>query len=177
MNNAVVANGELPPDDDGPVEEMLGVECDDGGAWSPKEKAALTPAKAARRPHRAKVPPTNAQMTEEWSQNPTNNARRRRTRIPQQMGNGLGVPRGDQPRDVILGPSAGDSLVVGNIDLPEDVANDEFDDHLVNVRETRRPKQTCSSCLATRPRKRKEPLAAYIQDTVVQSRACRPLGF
>ena len=176
MKNAIVAIGELPPDDDGPVEEMLGVECDDGGAWSPKEKAALTPAKAARRPHRAKAPPTNAQMTE-WSQNPTNNARRRRTRIPQQMGNGLGVPRGDQPRDVIPGPSAGDSLVAGNIDLPEDVANNEFDDHLVDVEGTRRPKQTDSSCLATRPRKRKQPLAADIQDTGVQSRACRPLGF
>ena len=134
MKNTIVAIGELPPDDNGPVEEMLGVECDDGGAWSPKAKAALTPAKAARHPHRAKAPPTNAQMTE-WSQNPTNNARKRRTRIPQQMGNGLGVPRGDHPGDVILGPSVGDSLVVGNIDLPEDVANDEFDDHLVDVRD------------------------------------------
>ena len=81
------------------------------------------------------------------------------------MGNGLGVPRGDQPRDVIPGPSAGDSLVAGNIDLPEDVANNEFDDHLVDVEGTRRPKQTDSSCLATRPRKKKEPLAADIQDT------------
>ena len=176
MKNTIVAIGELPPDDNGPVEEMLGVECDDGGAWSPKAKAALTPAKAARHPHRAKAPPTNAQMTE-WSQNPTNNARKRRTRIPQQMGNGLGVPRGDHPGDVILGPSVGDSLVVGNIDLPEDVANDEFDDHLVDVRDTRRLKQTDSSFLATRPRKRNKPLAADIQDTVVQSRACRPLGF
>ena len=122
MTNAIVANGELPPDDDGPVEEMLGVECDDGGAWSPKEKAALTPAKAARRPHRAKAPPTNAQMTE-WSQNP--NARKRQW-IPQQMEKGLGVPRGDQPRDVIPGPSAGDSLAAGDIDLPDRVANDDL---------------------------------------------------
>ena len=137
------------------------MECDDGGAWSPKAKAALTPAKAARHPHRAKAPPTNAQMTE-WSQNPTNNARRRRKRIPQHMGNGLGVPRGDHPGDVIPGPSAGDSLVAGNIDLPEDVANNEFDDHLVDVEGTRRPKQTDSSCLATRPRKRNKPLAADI---------------
>ena len=151
MNNAVVANGELPPDDDGPVEEMLSVECDDGGAWSPKAKAAPTPAKAARHPHRAKAPPTHAQMTE-WSQNP--NAWKRQG-IPEQMRKGLGEPRGDQPRDVIPGPSAGgprgdhpgdvipgpsagDSLAAGNIDLPEEVANDELDDLLVDDVSTRR---------------------------------------
>ena len=90
MKNAIVAIGELPPDDDGPVEEMLGVECDDGGAWSPKEKAALTPAKAARRPHRAKAPPTNAQMTE-WSQNPQ---RAEATMDPTTDGEGAGGTNG-----------------------------------------------------------------------------------
>ena len=74
MKNAIVANGELPSDDDGPVEEMLNEECDNGGAWSPKTNAAPTPAKAARHPHRTKAQPTHAQMTE-WSQNP--NARKR----------------------------------------------------------------------------------------------------
>ena len=42
-------------------------------------------------------------------------------------------PRGDHPRDVIPGPSAGDSLAAGNIDLPEEVANDELDDLLEDV--------------------------------------------
>ena len=44
-----------------------------------------------------------------------------------------GGPRGDHPRDVILGPSAGDSLAAMNIDLPEEVANDELDDLLEDV--------------------------------------------
>ena len=74
-----------------------------------------------------------------------------------------GSPRGDDPRDVILGgvsdlpevagsppremtlgdvsdlpevaggPSAGDSLASGDIDLPEEVANDELDDLFVDV--------------------------------------------
>ena len=43
-------------------------------------------------------------------------------------GPSAGGPRGDHPRDVIPGPSAGDSLAAGNIDLPEEVANDELDD-------------------------------------------------
>ena len=93
---------ELPSDDDGLV-ELPSDDCDDGGAWSSQAKAAPTPAKAARHPHRAKAPPTHAQMTE-WSQNP--NARKRQ-RIPEQMRKWLGEPRGDQPRDVIPGPSAG----------------------------------------------------------------------
>ena len=42
-------------------------------------------------------------------------------------------PRGDHPRDVIPGPSAGDSLAVGDIDLPEEVANDELDDLFLDV--------------------------------------------
>ena len=50
-----------------------------------------------------------------------------------QMRKWLGEPRGDQPRDVIPGPSAGDSLAAGNIDLPEEVANDELDDLLEDV--------------------------------------------
>ena len=147
----VVANGALPSDDDGLV-ELPSDDCDDGGAWSSHQaKEAPTPAKAARHPHRAKAPPTHAQMTE-WSQNP--NARKRQ-RIPEQMRKGLGEPRGDQPRDVIPGrsaggprgdhpgdvipgPSAGDSLAVGNIDLPEEVANDELDDLLVDDVSTRR---------------------------------------
>ena len=124
MKNAIVANGELPSDDDGPVEEMLSEERDDGGAWSPTAKAAPTPAKFVRHPHRAKAPPTHAQMTE-WSQNP--NARKRQG-IPEQMRKGLGVQKGDQPRDVTPGPSAGDFLVAGDIDLPEEVAHDELDD-------------------------------------------------
>ena len=37
-------------------------------------------------------------------------------------------PRGDRPSDVIPGPSAGDYLAAGDIDLPEEVANDELDD-------------------------------------------------
>ena len=103
MKNAIVANGELPFDDDGLV-ELPSDDCDDGGAWSSHQaKAAPTPAKAARHPHRAKAPPTHAQMTE-WSQNP--NARKRQRR-PEQMRKWLGEPRGDQPRDVIPGPSAG----------------------------------------------------------------------
>ena len=147
MKNAIVANGELPSDDDGLLVELPSDDCDDGGAWSSHQaKAAPTPAKAARHPHRAKAPPTHAQMTE-WSQNP--NARKRQRR-PEQMRKWLGEPRGDQPRDVIPGPSAGgprgdhprdvipgpsagDSLAAGNIDLPEEVANDELDDLLEDV--------------------------------------------
>ena len=34
---------------------------------------------------------------------------------------------------MIPGPSAGDSLAAGNIDLPEEVANDELDDLLEDV--------------------------------------------
>ena len=44
-----------------------------------------------------------------------------------------GEPRGDQPRDVIPGPSAGDSLAAGDIDVPEEVANDELDDIFTDV--------------------------------------------
>ena len=146
MKNAIVANGELPSDDDGLV-ELPSDDCDDGGAWSSHQaNAAPTPAKAARHPHRAKAPPTHAQMTE-WSQKP--NARKRQ-RIPEKTRKWLGEPRGDQPldeipgpsaggprgdhpRDVIPGPSAGDSLAAGNIDLPEEVANDELDDLLEDV--------------------------------------------
>ena len=105
MKNAIVDEGAalLPSDDDGLV-ELPSDDCDDGGAWSSHQaKAAPTPAKAARHPHRAKAPPTHAQMTE-WSQNP--NARKRQRR-PEQMRKWLGEPRGDQPRDVIPGPSAG----------------------------------------------------------------------
>ena len=36
-------------------------------------------------------------------------------------------PRGDHPRGVIPGSSAGDALGAGDIDLPEEVANDELD--------------------------------------------------
>ena len=43
-------------------------------------------------------------------------------------GHSTAGPRGDHPRDVIPGPSAGDSLAAGNIDLPDEVANDELDD-------------------------------------------------
>ena len=50
-----------------------------------------------------------------------------------QMRKWLGEPRGDHPRDVIPGPSAGDSLAAMNIDLPEEVANDELDDLLEDV--------------------------------------------
>ena len=145
MKNAIAANGELPSGDDGLV-ELPSDDCDDGGAWSSQAKAAATPAKATRHPHRAKAPPTHAQMTE-WAQNP--NARKRQ-RIPEQMRKWLGEPRGDQPRDVIPGPSAGgprvdhpgdvipgpsagDSLAAGNIDLPEEVANGELDDLLEDV--------------------------------------------
>ena len=48
-------------------------------------------------------------------------------------GPSAGGPRGDHPGDVIPGPSAGDSLAVGNIDLPEEVANDELDDLFLDV--------------------------------------------
>ena len=161
MKNAIVANGELPSDDDGLLVELPSDDCDDGGAWSSHQaKAAPTPAKAARHPHRAKAPPTHAQMTE-WSQNP--NARKRELiaeateimmgntkawRQPRRKwlggprgdqprdvipGPSAGGPRGDHPRDVIPGPSAGDSLAAGNIDLPEEVANDELDDLLEDV--------------------------------------------
>ena len=146
MKNAILANGGLPSDDDGLV-ELPSDDCDDGGAWSSHQsKVAPTAAKAARHPHRARALPTHAQTTE-WSQNP--NARKRQ-RIPEQMRKWLGEPRGDQPRDVIPGPSAGgprgdhpgdvipgpsagDSLAAGNIDLPEEVANGELDDLLEDV--------------------------------------------
>ena len=48
-------------------------------------------------------------------------------------GPSAGGPRGDHPRDVIPGPSAGDSLAAGDIDLPEEVANDELDDLFLDV--------------------------------------------
>ena len=63
-------------------------------------------------------------------------------------------PRGDHPRDVIPGPSAGDSLAAGNIDLPEDVLTDELDDLLEDVT-TASPKKEDRS-LAKKPRKKKE---------------------
>ena len=53
-------------------------------------------------------------------------------------GPSAGGPRGDHPGDVIPGPSAGDSLAAGNIDLPEEVANYELDDLLVDDVSTRR---------------------------------------
>ena len=168
MKNAIVDEGAalLPSDDDGLV-ELPSDDCDDGGASSSQAKAAPTPAKAARHPHRAKAPPTHAQMTE-WSQNP--NARKRQ-RIPEQMRKWLGEPRGDQPRDVIPGPSAGgprgdhprdvipgpsagDSLAAGNIDLPEDVLTDELDNLFVDVA-TASPKKEDRSW-AKKLRKKKE---------------------
>ena len=134
----------LPSDDDGLV-ELPSDDCDDGGASSSQAKAAPTPAKAARHPHRAKAPPTHAQIPNKQKANA-----RKRQRIPEQMRKWLGEPRGDQPRDVIPGPSAGgprgdhprdvipgpsagDSLAAGNIDLPEEVANDELDDLFEDV--------------------------------------------
>ena len=131
---------ELPSDDDGLV-ELPSDDCGDGGASSSQAKAAPTPAKAARHPHRAKAPSFRS---------PQNPNARKRQRIPEQMRKWLGEPRGDQPRDVIPGPSAGgprgdhprdvipgpsagDSLAAGNIDLPEEVANDELDDLLEDV--------------------------------------------
>ena len=147
MKSAIVANEkrkgeeELPSDDDGLV-ELPSDDCDDGGAWSSHQaKAAPTPAKAARHPHRAKAPSFRS---------PPNPNARKRQRIPEQMRKWLGEPRGDQPRDVIPGPSAGgprgdhprdvipgpsagDSLAAGNIDLPEEVADDELDDLLEDV--------------------------------------------
>ena len=141
MKSAIVANEkrkgeeELPSDDDGLV-ELPSDDCDDGGASSSQAKAAPTPAKAARHPHRAKAPSFRS---------PQNPNARKRQRIPEKTRKWLGEPRGDQPldeipgpsaggprgdhpRDVIPGPSAGDSLAAGNIDLPEEVANDELDD-------------------------------------------------
>ena len=96
MKNAIVANGELPSDDDGLV-ELPSDDCDDGGASSSQAKAAPTPAKAARHPHRAKAPPTHAQIPNKQKPNA-----RKRQRIPEQMRKWLGEPRGDQPRDVII---------------------------------------------------------------------------
>ena len=131
---------ELPSDDDGLV-ELPSDDCDDGGASSSQAKAAPTPAKAARHPHRAKAPSFRS---------PQNPNARKRQRIPEKTrkwlgeprvdqpldeipGPSAGGPRGDHPRDVIPGPSAGDSLAAGNIDLPEEVADDELDDLLEDV--------------------------------------------
>ena len=44
-----------------------------------------------------------------------------------------GKGNGEEPSNVILGPSVGDSLAVGDIDLPEEVANDELDDLFLDV--------------------------------------------
>ena len=146
MKSAIVANEkrkgeeELPSDDDGLV-ELPSDDCGDGGASSSQAKAAPTPAKAARHPHRAKAPSFRS---------PQNPNARKRQRIPEEMRKWLGEPRGDQPRDVIPGPSAGgprgdhprdvipgpsagDSLAAGNIDLPEDVLTDELDNLLEDV--------------------------------------------
>ena len=87
----------LPSDDDGLV-ELPSDDCDDGGASRSQAKAAPPSAKAARHPHRAKAPSFRS---------PPNPNARKRQRIPDQMRKWLGEPRGDQPRDVILGPSAG----------------------------------------------------------------------
>ena len=103
MKNAIVANErrkreeELPSDDDGLV-ELPSDDCDDGGASRSQAKAAPPSAKAARHPHRAKAPSFRS---------PPNPNARKRQRIPDQMRKWLGEPRGDQPRDVIPGPSAG----------------------------------------------------------------------
>ena len=113
----------LPSDDDGLV-ELPSDDCDDGGASRSQAKAAPPSAKAARHPHRAKAPSFRS---------PPNPNARKRQRIPDQMRKWLGEPRGDHPRDVIPGPSAGDSLAAMNIDLPEEVANDELDDLLEDV--------------------------------------------
>ena len=96
MNNAIVANGELPfaalPSDDDGLVELPSDDCDDGGASSSQGMA-----------------------------------KRRR------LWTAIRNPRRDRPSDVIPGPSAGDSLAAGNIDLPEEVANDELDDLFLDV--------------------------------------------
>ena len=90
-------------------------------------------------------------------------------------GPSAGGPRGDHPRDVIPGPSAGDSLAAGNIDLPEDVLTDELDNLLEDVT-TASPKKEDRS-LAKKLRKKKKarefpgPTAATILATVMHERA------
>ena len=91
-------------------------------------------------------------------------------------GPSAGGPRGDHPRDVIPGPSAGDSLAAGDIDLPEKVANDELDDLFVDVT-TASPKKEDRYWAKTLANKKKHdrvfpgPNAAEIQATVVRERA------
>ena len=75
-------------------------------------------------------------------------------------GPSAGGPRGDHPRDVIPGPSAGDSLAAGNIDLPEDVLTDELDNLLEDVT-TASPKKEDRS-LAKKLRKKKRKLVSSL---------------
>ena len=87
----------------------------------------------------------------------------------------VGGPRGDHPRDVIPGPSAGASLAAGNIDLPEEVVNDELDDLFVDV--TTASPQKEDRWLANKLRRKKKyrvfegSTAADIHATLVQGRA------
>ena len=88
----------------------------------------------------------------------------------------LGGRRSDHPRDVIPGPSAGDSLTAGDIDVPKEVANDELDDLFLDVTTAPPEKQDCSLAKTLREKKKHfrvfpGPTAADIQATLVQGRA------
>ena len=91
-------------------------------------------------------------------------------------GPSAGGPRGDHPRDVIPGPSAGDSLAAGNIDLPEEVANDELDDLFVDVTTGSPKKEDRYFAKKLRGKKKRARVfpgstAADVQATVVHDRA------
>ena len=90
-------------------------------------------------------------------------------------GPSAGGPRGDHPRDVIPGPSAGDSLAAGDIDLPDRVANDDLNSLLDDVK-TKSPKREDRDLakkvlLHKKRRVFPGPTAADILATVVQKRA------
>ena len=86
-----------------------------------------------------------------------------------------GGPRGDHPRGVIPGSSAGDALGAGDIDLPEEVVSDELDDLFVDVT-TGSPKKEDrdfaknASGKKNRARVFPGPTPADVQATVVQDR-------
>ena len=87
-----------------------------------------------------------------------------------------GGPRGDHPRGVILGSSAGDALGAGDIDLPEEVANDELDDLFVDVTTGSPKKEDRYFAKALRGKKKRArvfpgPTPADVQATVVHDRA------
>ena len=163
MKNAIVANGELPfaalPSDDDGLVELPSDDCDDGGASSSqgaaKRRRLWTAIRNPRRDRPSDVIPGPSAGDSLAAGGPRGG--HPRDVIPGPSAGDSLVPGGDHPRDVMPGPSAGDFLAAGDIDLPEEVANDELDDLFLNVT-TASPKKEDRS-LAKKRFEKKETLS------------------